>query len=133
MHDETQYGLRSLRAGANGYLMKSEAVDHVLPALRKVLEGDISVSRSLGEQLIYKVAQGGRSGGNSPLDCLSDRELEVLQLVGEGRSSRDIAETLHLSVKTVESHRLHIKEKLGLRTSSELVRFAMDWAEHKTA
>lgn len=133
MHDESQYGLRSLRAGANGYLMKSEAADRVVPALRKVLEGDIFVSPSMSERLIYRVARGAEEGTKSPVDALSDRELEILHLVGNGKSSRDIAETLRLSVKTVESHRLHIKEKLGCRNSTEMVRFAMDWVEHQAA
>jgi DNA-binding NarL/FixJ family response regulator len=131
-HDESQYALRALRAGAGGYLMKSEAADKLLPAVRKVLDGEISVSRTFGEQLIFKVAQGASTGG-SPVDSLSDRELEVLELLGAGRSTREMAEALNLSVKTVESHRLHIKDKLGLGHSTELVRFAMDWASHGAA
>ena len=126
VHDERMYALRALRAGAGGYLMKKEGREHFVEALRKVLTGQVYVSAAFGEQLIYKVAHGN-DGGNSPLDLLSDRELEVLQLIGSGQTSIQIAELLHLSVKTVESHRLHIKEKLGLKSSTELVRFALEW------
>src|SRR4051794_19136218 len=127
MHDETVYALRSLRAGANGYLMKDEVPDTVLSGLRKVLTGDVAVSPRFGEQLIYKVVESGRLGEPSPIDALTDRELEILNLVGAGRSSRQIAADLHLSTKTVESHRLHIKDKLGLKNASELVRFSVEW------
>jgi DNA-binding NarL/FixJ family response regulator len=134
-HDERVYALRALRAGACGYLMKREGEDLLIPALRGVLAGKVWVSPAFGEQLIYKVARGGVSGdsggaggpGGSPLDALSDRELEVLRLIGEGKSSHEIADGLHLSIKTVESHRLHVKEKLGLKSSTELVRFAAEW------
>jgi DNA-binding NarL/FixJ family response regulator len=131
-HDEGQYALRALRAGASGYLMKKEASDHLIPTVRRVLSGEIAVSKTFGEELIYKVARGG-STGTTPVDRLSDRELEILALLGEGRSTQQMAESLSLSVKTIESHRLHIKEKLGLRSSSELVRFALEWAAHQGA
>lgn len=131
-HDEGQYALRALRAGASGYLMKKEASDQLIPTVRRVLSGEIAVSKTFGEELIYKVARGG-STGTTPVDNLSDRELEVLALLGDGRSTQQMAESLSLSVKTIESHRLHIKEKLGLRSSSELVRFALEWAAHQGA
>jgi DNA-binding NarL/FixJ family response regulator len=131
VHDEGQYAMRSLRAGANGYLMKKEAADQLAPALRRVLRGEIAVSKNFGEELIYKAARSGANGA-SPVDALSDRELEVLSLLGEGRSTQEMARALSLSVKTIESHRLHIKEKLGLRSSVELVRFAMEWTAHQT-
>jgi DNA-binding NarL/FixJ family response regulator len=127
MHDETVYALRALRAGANGYLMKDEDPQTVLSGLRKVLTGDVAVSPRFGEQLIYKVVESGRLGEPSPIDALTDRELEILNLVGAGRSSRQIAADLHLSTKTVESHRLHIKDKLGLKSAAELVRFSVEW------
>jgi len=127
VHDERVYALRALRAGALGYLMKREGEHLLISALRSVLAHKVWVSPAFGEQLIYKVASGAAEGV-SPLDSLSDRELEVLRLIGEGKSSREIAEALHLSVKTVESHRLHVKEKLNLGTSSDLVRFAAEWA-----
>ena len=126
-HDERVYAMRALRAGAFGYLMKREGEHLLISALRSVLARKVWVSPAFGEQLIYKVASGS-AGGVSPLDSLSDRELEVLRLIGEGKSSREIAEALHLSVKTVESHRLHVKEKLKLDTSSALIRFAAEWA-----
>lgn len=126
-HDEQIYALRGLRAGAAGYLMKRESDEKFIEALRVVLRGQVYVSSAFGEQLIYKVARGQEEGTGTPLEVLTDRELEILQLVGAGRSSRQIADILHLSVKTVESHRLHIKEKLNLSSAAELVRFAIDW------
>ncbi|MHA3772776.1 response regulator [Verrucomicrobiota bacterium sgz303538] len=131
MHDERHYAVRALRAGANGYVMKREHVDNFITALRRVLEGKIYVSDALGEQLIFQALRGNTTEASSPVDLLSDREVEILQLVGQGRSSRDIADQLHLSTKTVESHRLRMKEKLGLKNASELVRFAMNWVEEQ--
>jgi DNA-binding NarL/FixJ family response regulator len=132
-YDEGLYALRALRAGAGGYLMKRESGEHFLAAVRKVLAGEVWVSPSFGEQLIYKVARGQETGAGTPLDVLTDREIEVLQLVGQAKSSQEIADLLHLSVKTVESHRLHIKEKLGLKNATELVRFAVDWVNQQGA
>lgn len=129
MHDETLYAMRSLRAGASGYVMKSAPVAQLLEAIRKVLQGQIYVSQIFGAQLIYRTVRG--VAGDSPIEGLTDRELEVLQLIGQGRGSREIAERLHLSVKTIESHRLHIKEKLNLETASELVRFAVEWVNEQ--
>lgn len=131
MHDESLYALRALRAGACGYVMKREGVEVFLDAIRKVLDGKIHVSGAFNDQLICKVVRGAEAGGITPLDLLTDRELEILQLVGAGKSSREIASDLHLSTKTVESHRLHMKQKLGLGTSTELVRFAVDWVGHQ--
>jgi DNA-binding NarL/FixJ family response regulator len=90
------------------------------------------VSPEFGEQLIFKAVQSTEAGASSPVDLLSDRELEVLQLLGKGESTRSIAETLHLSVKTIETHRAHIKEKLGFRESEEMVKFAIDWVAQQT-
>jgi DNA-binding NarL/FixJ family response regulator len=127
-HDEKLYALRALRAGASGFLMKRESENSFVPALRSVLAGKIWVSPSFGQQLIYKIASGSsENGGGSPLDALTDRELEILHLVGEGKATSQIAESLHLSVKTVECHRLHVKEKLNLETAGELARFAVEW------
>lgn len=131
-YDESQYALRALRAGASGYLMKTEPSEELMLAIRRVLKGEIAVSKPFGEQLIFKVARGTPTGA-SPLDRLSDRELEILALVGNGKSTAQIAEALGLSVKTVESHRLHAKEKLGLRTSPDLVRFAIEWVADSAA
>jgi DNA-binding NarL/FixJ family response regulator len=127
------YALRALRAGALGYIMKREGPEAIVEALRKVIRAQISVSSTFGEQLIYKMARVKELGEDSPLDCLSDRELEVLHLVGEGQNTHQIADALHLSVKTIESHRLHIKAKLGLKSAGEMVRFAMDWRRDQSA
>jgi len=127
-HDESLYALRALRAGARGYVMKSEPVNEVLAALRKVLGGDIYVSSRFGERLVFQAVQSQNgSVPGSPVESLSDRELEVLHHLGKGCSTRDIATTLNLSVKTIETHRAHIKEKLGVKDSEEMVRFALDW------
>jgi DNA-binding NarL/FixJ family response regulator len=127
MHDESLYALRALRAGARGYVMKGEAMSHVLTALRKVLAGDIYVSPRFSERLVFKAIQSLEGGMGSPVDKLSDRELEVLQLLGRGFGTREIANELHLSVKTIETHRAHIKEKLGFKDAGEMVRFSIDW------
>lgn len=133
MHDESLYALRALRAGARGYVMKAEAMTHVLAALRKVLNGDIYVSPRFSERLVFKAIQSLEGGMGSPVDKLSDRELEVLQLLGRGFGTREIANELHLSVKTIETHRAHIKEKLGFKDAGEMVRFAIDWVAQEQA
>ena len=126
MHDESLYALRALR-GALGYVMKAEALTHVLAALRKVLKGELYVSPEFSERLIFQAVQSVEGGMGSPVDKLSDRELEVLELLGRGLGTKGIASELHLSVKTIETHRAHIKEKLGFKDASEMVRFAIDW------
>ncbi len=134
MHDESLYALRALRAGALGYVMKVEALTHVLAALRKVMKGEIYVSKEFSERLIFQAVQSVEGGMGSPVDKLSDRELEVLELLGRGLGTKAIADQLHLSVKTIETHRAHIKEKLGFKDASEMVRFAIDWvAQEKGA
>jgi DNA-binding NarL/FixJ family response regulator len=127
MHDESLYALRALRAGAKGYVMKAEAMNLVLTALRKVINGEIYVSPRFSERLVFKAIQSLEGGMGSPVDKLSDRELEVLQLLGKGFGTREIANELHLSVKTIETHRAHIKEKLGFKDAGEMVRFSIDW------
>ena len=133
MHDESLYALRALKAGALGYVMKAEALTHVLDALRKALKGEIYVSPRLSERLIFQAIQSNDGKGGSPVDSLSDRELEVLNLLGCGLGTKDIASQLHLSGKTIETHRAHIKEKLGCRDASEMVRFAIDWVAQSKA
>jgi DNA-binding NarL/FixJ family response regulator len=133
MHDESVYALRALRAGAKGYVMKGEALECVLAGLRKVGEGEIYVSPKFSDRLIFKTIQSTIAGVASPVDKLSDREFEVLRLLGKGFGSRDIAEELSLSVKTVETHRAHIKEKLGFKEAGEMVRFAIDWVVQERA
>ena len=131
MHDETLYALRSLRAGAKGYLMKAEALEQIVTAVRRVAEGNIYVTPRFSERLVFKAIQSLEGGMGSPVDRLSDRELEVLRLLGKGLGTRDIAHNLHLSVKTIETHRAHIKEKLGFKEAAEMVRFAIDWVVHE--
>ena len=125
MHDESLYAERALRAGASGYIMKQEATDQVLVALRKVLNGEIYLSEKMSSKLMHQLVSGRATDAGSLMERLSDRELEIFGLIGEGRGTRQIAEQLHLSVKTIESHRAHIKEKLNLKNATELVHRAI--------
>lgn len=129
MHDETLYAERVLRAGARGYVMKEAATEKLMTAIRKVLSGQIYLSEKMAARALSKFVRGARDADGSPLERLSDRELQVFELIGRGRSTRQIAETLHLSVKTIESHREHIKEKLRLTTATELVQHAIQWVQ----
>jgi len=131
MHDEDLYAERALRAGARGYIMKSEATKNVILAIRTVQQGRIYVSERIASALAEKLVAGLPAGSESPVARLSDRELEVFQLLGEGRATRQIAERLHLSAKTVQAYCARIKEKLGLRTGTELLREAMRWVENQ--
>ncbi len=125
MHDENMYAERLLSAGANGYIMKQAAADQLLTALRRVLAGGVYVSEHLGSSMIERIAGDGSRRNGNPIERLSNRELQVLNLIGRGKTTREVAETLNLSVKTVESHRLRIKKKLNLQTSAQLVQFAV--------
>ena len=130
MHDEVFYAPRVLRAGARGYVMKSEGPEKLVAALRTVLGGQIALSPQMSARLLE--AYGGRTkAGGTPEDKLTDRELEVLQLFGEGWSTEEVAQKLHLSPKTVDVHRGKIKEKLGLPTTPEFLRFAIRWVQSK--
>jgi len=129
MHDESVYAHRALRAGASGYIMKQEATEKVLTALRKVLRGEVYLSERLGTRMLNTLVGGRSPAAASPIEALSDRELEVFSLIGQGHGTRPIAEKLHLSVKTIESHRAHIKEKLNLQTATELVHHAIQWVQ----
>ncbi len=130
MHDEALYADRALRAGARGYLMKREALDSVIGAVRTVLSGEIYLSDNMAKRMIAEhISRGALS--RSGVDKLTDRELEVLQLIGEGKEVRDIASELHLSPKTVEAHRGHIKEKLNLSNAREVARFAVQWVDQQ--
>jgi len=126
MYDESLYVERALRAGAKGYMMKQEATDNVITAIRKVLSGEIYVSEKMRDNLVNKFIAGGPTTTAVP-ESLSDRELEVLQLVGQGFSTRQIADELHVSVKTIESHYANIKNKLDLKSSHELIQYAVKW------
>jgi len=129
MHDETVYAERSLRAGARGYLTKQQLDETVLVAIRSLLAGNTYMSDKLQARLATKFVGGRTLETESPLDALSDRELQVFRLIGQGRTTRQIAETLHLSIKTIESHREHIKQKLTLESAAELAQRATQWVE----
>jgi DNA-binding NarL/FixJ family response regulator len=128
MHDELIYAERLLAAGASGYIMKQAASDQLLIALRKVLEGETYLSESLAGNLgRLDGGNGGAGYGADPIDRLSNRELQVLSLIGRGLSSREAAEALGLSVKTVETHRQSLKRKLNLATNAQLLQYAINW------
>jgi len=126
-HDEAVYAERMLSVGANGYIMKDATSEQILHSLRRVLAGAIYVSEDVGYNMIRKSALRGALGPASPIDRLTDRELQILHLVGKGMSSRETARVLNLSVKTVESHRHRIKYKLNLASGAQLVQFAINW------
>jgi len=128
MHDESLYAERVLRAGGRGYIMKQEGGKRLMEAIRSVLDGKIYVSERMSEKIL-ELFSGHRTETHSPVEHLSDREFEVFQLVGQGQGTRQIAERLHLSVKTVEVHRGNIKRKLKLNSGNELVRYAVRWIE----
>ena len=129
MHDESLYAERVLRAGARGYIMKHEATDRVAVAIRQVLRGEIYVSDRMASRIMQKIVRTPEGAAPSFLASLSDRELEVFHLIGQGHGTRQIADRLHLSVKTIETYRAHIKDKLNLGTATELVRHAVQWAQ----
>jgi len=133
MHDESIYAERALRAGANGYIMKQEATEKVLVAVRRILNGGIYVSDRIANKMLKHYITGTGSLKSSSISDLSDRELEVFRLIGEGHGTRQIAEQLHLSVKTVESYQAHIKDKLSLRTARELMQHAIEWTLNEKA
>jgi DNA-binding NarL/FixJ family response regulator len=127
MHDESLYAERALRAGAKGYVMKAEATEKVITAIRKVLTGELYVSDRMAAKMVRKLVGSGPAIGTSPIDRLSDRELEVFLLIGQGRGTRQIADKLHLSIKTIETYRAHMKEKLNLENAAELLQYAIRW------
>lgn len=129
MHDEQVYAQRSLRAGARGYLMKHEPPPKLLYAIRQVLAGEIYLSEAMTRQMLHDMAQSPGAKAVSPVELLSDRELEVFEQLGQGRKTKEIAADLHLSVKTVQTYCEHLKEKLQLKDGTSLVRFAVQWAE----
>ncbi|MEX0929571.1 MAG: response regulator transcription factor [Balneolales bacterium] len=126
-HDEELYAERAIRAGAKGYLMKLEAGDVIVQAMRRIASGGIYISEEINNRLLMNMATGKTNKSHSPLEMLSDRELEVFELIGKGKSTREIADQLHVSVKTVETYRSRIKEKLNIGSASELMQQAVQW------
>jgi DNA-binding NarL/FixJ family response regulator len=133
VHDESIYAEVAFRAGALGYLMKQEAVEKILTAIRRVLAGSIYVSDTQGARMLQQQVRGQKTIQESPVKSLSDRELEVFQLVGQWKKTKDIAGQLHLSIKTIEYYREQIKKKLNLKTASDLTHYATSWVERETA
>ncbi|HEV2208823.1 MAG TPA: response regulator transcription factor [Verrucomicrobiae bacterium] len=129
MHDETLYAERVLRSGGRGYIMKQEGGKKLMQAIRQVLSGQIYVSDKISAKILEVFSGRRAESSQSPVERLTDREFEVFQLLGQGRSTRELAEHLHLSVKTVEVHRANIKKKLGLKSGADLVRYAIRWTE----
>ncbi len=127
MHNEALYAERALRAGAMGYIMKQEASENLLIAIRRVLGGQIYISDKVSKRLIRQLARGRADIGTSSVDNLSDRELEVFHMIGLGCGTSQIAEKLYLSIKTIETYRTHIKKKLNLTDSRELLQYAIQW------
>ncbi|MFB3891587.1 MAG: response regulator [Phycisphaerae bacterium] len=129
MHDEAFYAERVLRAGARGYVMKEEATEKVIEAIRRILAGELFLSDKMSASLLSKLVEGRASAGVFPVERLTDRELEVFELIGRGLGTRHIAAKLHLSVKTIESHRANLKMKLQAKTATELLRHAINWVQ----
>lgn len=129
MHDEAVYAQRALRAGAAGYLMKRSPIDQFIVALRKMLMGEVYLSERLGNRMLNTLVSGRASLSGSPIEELSDRELEVFNLIGEGYSTRTIAEKLQLSKSIIRAHITHTKEKLDLRGDEEFRRHAIQWVQ----
>src|SRR5580658_9106088 len=127
MHDESLYAERVLRAGARGYITKQEATKRILLAIRQVLGGQIYISEKMASRMVHKMVLGRTDSQKSPIERLTDRELEVFQLIGRGQGTRRIAEELHLGIKTVESYRARIKEKLKLEDGTQLLQHAIQW------
>ncbi len=129
--DEALYAERALKAGAQGYVMKGERSDRLLGALRRILDGEICVSEAVSARMIGRMVNHPRAAAGTGVDALSDRELEVFDRIGRGQTTGEIAHSLHLSVKTVETHRTHIRRKIGVRNGHELVHFAIRWVERE--
>jgi DNA-binding NarL/FixJ family response regulator len=130
-HDESIYAEIAFRAGALGYLMKDQALERIIPAIRRVLSGSIYVSDALAAKMLQRQVRGQTDVSQSPVSGLSDREMEVFQLIGRWKKTRDIAEELHLSIKTIEYYREQIKKKLNLKSASELTQYATSWVERE--
>lgn len=130
MHDESLYAERALRAGARGYVMKQEASEQILTAIRRVLQNELYLSEKMKEKMLHRLVNNKKGDEVVfSIDSLSDREMEVFQLIGNGFSTRQIAATLNLSAKTIDSYREHLKLKLRLETGADLVRHAIQWVK----
>lgn len=132
MHDESLYAEHALKAGASGYVMKQAAATTLVSAIEKVLDGEIYVSKTMSSQMLKMAFRSGGEKSRSGTEALSLRELEVFELIGRGNSTREIAEQLNLSVKTIETYRAHIKDKLHLRSGTELMQKAIHWVENES-
>jgi DNA-binding NarL/FixJ family response regulator len=131
MHDESLFAERALRVGARGYIMKQEAIEKMMEAIRKVLRGELYISEGVSANIVKRFIDGKAETNQSTIEILSDRELEVFQLIGQGIGTRQIADNLNVSVKTVESYRANIKEKLKLKNATELMKHAVHWVESR--
>jgi DNA-binding NarL/FixJ family response regulator len=131
-HEESIYAEIAFRAGALGYLMKEEALEKILTAIRRVLSGAVYVSDALAARLLQQQIRGQKDIQESPVKGLSDREMEVFRLIGQWKKTRDIAEELHLSIKTIEYYREQIKRKLNLKDAGELTQYATSWVQRET-
>ena len=129
MHDESLFAKRCLRAGARGYIMKQEATENVVAAIDKVLGGQVYVSQEMATKMVGNLVGGKTESATYLIDRLSDREVEVFRLIGQGHGTREIAQKLHLSIKTIETYRAHIKEKLNLSSAGEMLRYAIQWTK----
>jgi DNA-binding NarL/FixJ family response regulator len=133
MHHESIYALRVLKAGARAYVMKQDVINKVIDAIRRIRNGHLYVSDDVASQMLNRLVGGDSPEDTSPVASLSDRELEIVNLIGNGLLTREIAARLHVSVKTVETHRAHIKDKLNLRNATQLVQFCVRWVEENNA
>ena len=129
MRDEGLYAERVLRVGARGYVTKEEGPEKILEGLRKILQGQIYISEKMASKVMSKIVEGASQSGGSPMNLLTDRELEVFELIGNGLPTREVAKKLHISPKTVDSHREHIKDKLKLDSGTELLKQAIQWSQ----
>ena len=133
MHDESLYAERALRAGARGYVMKETAAENLITAIQRVVSGGIYVSDAMASRMLEQVTGQRGKSGSTGVDQLTDRELEVLEMIGKGTPTKIIADKLNISARTVEAHRAHIKEKLGITDGPALVRYAVQWVESRVA
>lgn len=128
LHEESLYAERALRAGARGFIMKAEATENILVAVRTVAQGGIYLSEKMHSRMLERMTGTAKPGNHNPLEVLSDREFEVFQLIGDGFKTKAIAEKLNLSIKTIETYKSHLKTKLDARDSVELLQIALEWS-----